>query len=136
MRDVPLLEEIVEMFCTGPTAFARLLTVYIAEAHPNDEWYIDTMPNISQHKSIEERLFAAKLFVEQLKGSCLTDSVVVDSFENGVKDLYESWPERLYVIKDGLVVYKGGPGPFQYSPGELREWLLYQRSLAEVITRR
>lgn len=124
MKNVPELEEIVDSFCTGTDAIAQVLTVYIAEAHPTDEWYIEGMPDIAQHKSIEDRLLAAQHFAEQLSGSCLTDTIVVDSFENTIKEAYESWPERLYVIQNGQIAYKGGPGPFEYSPRELKEWLL------------
>ena len=113
-----------ETFCSGPKAIAQLLTVYIAEAHATDEWYIEGMPAITQHKSIEERILAAKHFAEQLTDSCLIDTIVVDSFEDTIKEVYESWPERLYAIRSGSIAYKGGPGPFEYSPSELKEFLL------------
>lgn len=124
MKNVSKMEEIFETFCTGPEAIAQLLTVYIAEAHPTDEWYIDGMPKVEQHKSIDDRLAASCLFSDQLEGSCLTETIVVDSFDDTIKEAYESWPERLFVIQDGVVVYQGGFGPFGYSPEELRAWLV------------
>ena len=36
---------------------------------------------------------------------------------------YGAWPERLYIVIDGVVVYKGGMGPFDYRLYEVRQWL-------------
>lgn len=38
-------------------------------------------------------------------------------------DRYGAWPERLYIVHDGLIVYKGGKGPFDYHLGEVQAWL-------------
>ena len=32
-------------------------------------------------------------------------------------------PERLFIIKDGVVEYVGGIGPLLFNPKEVREWL-------------
>jgi hypothetical protein len=40
-----------------------------------------------------------------------------------VVDRYEAWPERLYIVLDGAVVYKGGFGPFDYRLDEVQDWL-------------
>lgn len=39
-------------------------------------------------------------------------------------DRYQSWPERLYIIDRGIVVFQGGIGPFDYRPSDVREWLV------------
>jgi len=36
---------------------------------------------------------------------------------------YDAWPERLYIIDAGKVVYKGDPGPYGYDLGEVEAWL-------------
>jgi hypothetical protein len=36
---------------------------------------------------------------------------------------YAAWPERLYVVVDGVVAYKGGPGPCGYVLDDVRTWL-------------
>lgn len=36
---------------------------------------------------------------------------------------YAAWPERLYIIVDGVIVYKSGPGPFGYVLDDVRSWL-------------
>ena len=38
-------------------------------------------------------------------------------------DKYFSWPERLYIILDGRIVYKGGMGPNDYRIEEVVQWL-------------
>lgn len=44
--------------------------------------------------------------------------------DDGANQAHGAWPERLYVIDaNGKVAYKGGPGPFQYKPQEVRAWL-------------
>lgn len=43
--------------------------------------------------------------------------------KNHVYDHYDAWPERLYIIVDGVIVYKGGNGPFGYCLWEVQEWL-------------
>ena len=48
----------------------------------------------------------------------------VDDMSNAADNVYAAWPERLYVIdQTGHVVYRGGMGPFNYKPVEVREWL-------------
>ena len=47
-----------------------------------------------------------------------------DTFGAGnVNDVYGAWPERLYIIVDGTIVYQGGLGPFDYKLHEVQHWL-------------
>lgn len=115
-------------FCSGKNAPARMLSIYIEEAHAKDEWYFhesavttDFKTEIAVHKSINERLAAAALFREKTKVSAL--ELVCDDMRGDIVDRYGAWPERLYIIVDGVVVYKGGMGPFDYRLYEVREWL-------------
>jgi hypothetical protein len=119
---------IYDTFCKGKDAPARMLTCYIEEAHAKDEWHfpnsavtLDFNAEIAVHRSIDERIAAAKLFKERTKTHCL--EVVCDSMEGHLVQRYDAWPERLYVIVDGVVVYRGGVGPFDYRLDEVRQWL-------------
>jgi Iodothyronine deiodinase len=48
----------------------------------------------------------------------------IDEMSNAADNAYAAWPERLYVIDEtGHVVYRGGMGPFNYNPAEIRDWL-------------
>lgn len=107
---------------------AKFLTIYIAEAHARDEWWLPKMPKheeggracIVQHKNIESRIYAAESFVEDFS---LKFEVVCDSMDNDVYKLYNCWPERVFIIEKGVVVYEGGVGPFYYNLSEVKDWL-------------
>ncbi len=107
------------------TKQAHFLTVYIEEAHAKDEWDLPDsadadLINIYSHRSIADRLAAAKEFVRMKNFPC---EVVCDSAENEGIEKFDAWPERLYIIVDGVVAYKGGYGPNDYMLGEVCDWL-------------
>ena len=104
---------------------ANFLVVYVREAHPSDEWEMDSNTKagvrIPQPRSLDERRAAAAKFVEHLRA---TLPVVVDGIDDAASIPYGAWPERLWVIgADGRVVYRGGPGPFEFRPEEVVEVL-------------
>ena len=43
--------------------------------------------------------------------------------QNEANDAYGAWPERLYIIQQGKIVYEGGTGPYNYNLGEVEKWL-------------
>jgi hypothetical protein len=44
---------------------------------------------------------------------------VIDGFDNQVETAYTGWPDRMYLIADGRVLYKSKPGPFGFHPKDL-----------------
>lgn len=121
---------------------ASFMTIYIAEAHANDEWWLPDSPEahvggkayIGQHKTMEERLEAARKLIND---HSLEFDVVCDSMNNDIYEFYDAWPERLFIIEKGIVVYKGGPGPFEYKLAEVKDWLIERYGLrGESISRR
>ena len=106
--------DIYDNYCSGKSTVASMLTIYIEEAHASDRWFFPNAPDvlsgnaiIATHQSIEDRLAAARKFVEVKN---YRGEVVVDTMKGHVVDRYDAWPERLYIIVDGTVVYKGGNG--------------------------
>ena len=102
---------------------ADFVTIYISEAHAYDEWdYFGNKYKIKQHSSLEERLLAANILLEdeQLKPPGL---FLVDNMEKDAELLYGAMPERLYIVLDGVIVYVGGKGPIGYKVNGVREWL-------------
>lgn len=100
-------------------------TVYIKEAHPEDEWQMDSNEDegvcYKQPRNLEERVAIARDFVERFDYDI---PLLIDGAGNDVMHLYAGWPERLYVVgDDGLVAYKGKPGPFGFLPEEVEAWL-------------
>jgi len=79
--------------------------IYISEAHASDEWKLGNIVDIPQHKTLEDRIKAAKNFVQTYEWNIPT---VVDSFyENeasvSFEQIYSAWPERFYVFHYGSV---------------------------------
>lgn len=104
---------------------ANFLIVYIKEAHPEDEWQMDSNREkgvvFNQPTSMDERMTLASAFVDQME---VNTPVLVDDIRNTANACYAAWPERLYVINtEGLIEYKGGMGPFGFKPEDVEELL-------------
>ena len=104
---------------------ANFLTVYIAEAHPADEWQMDSNVEekivFKQPKLFAERQDAVKILVERLKYRV---PVAVDGMDNRADAAFAAWPERIYIVDPaGRVAYKGGMGPFEFDVKEAGERL-------------
>jgi hypothetical protein len=99
--------------------------VYIREAHPVDEWQVPSNPvdgvEYTQTRSIEERQTVATACAV---GTRLCIPILIDGMDDAAERAFSAWPERLYVLSgQGKVVYKGGKGPYGFSPEELRAFL-------------
>ncbi len=104
---------------------ADFLTVYVREAHPTDEWQMKS--NIkddvcyAQPRNLADRLAIANDFTKRFNYPV---PFGVDDMNNAANDAYAAWPERLYIIDEsGKIAYRGGMGPFNYDPAEVRAWL-------------
>jgi len=99
----------------------RFLTIYIQEAHAKNGWYLakSGCPAIMDHLTLTDRIDAAKLFVKNLNFPIET---VVDSLKDEANIQYRAWPERLYIVMNGAIVYRGGFGPFDYKLAEVMAW--------------
>lgn len=99
--------------------------MYIKEAHPEDEWQMDSneKENVCypQPKTLEQRVAIANDFVKRFRYDV---PIAVDDMGNGANAAYAAWPERFYIIDEsGLIAFKGKPGPFGFKPEEVEEWL-------------
>ena len=75
----------------------------------------------AQPKTLEQRVAIANDFVKRFKFSL---PFGIDDMTNAANDAYAAWPERIYIIDEsGRIAYRGGIGPFNYTPEEAREWL-------------
>jgi iodothyronine deiodinase-like protein len=100
--------------------------VYISEAHPEDEWQMDSNVKdgyvFKQPKTDDERKAAAKILVERLKYRM---PVAIDPIDGRAEKAFAAWPERIYIVgRDGKIVFKGDMGPFGFKPEQA------ERSLA------
>jgi hypothetical protein len=104
---------------------AAFLTVYIKEAHPEDEWQMESNEKekvcYPQPKTLAERVAIANDFVQRFRYPV---PLAVDDIDNRANARYAGWPERFYIVDEkGVIVYKGRPGPFGYHPEEVETWL-------------
>lgn len=100
-------------------------TVYIREAHPLDEWQMDSNEKedvcYRQPRTLPERVAIANDFVKRFKYPI---ALGIDGMDDGVEKIYAGWPERFYIVNPaGVIVYKGEPGPFGFHPEEVEQWL-------------
>lgn len=115
------------------TKGVQFLTLYTAEAHPEDEWQLKvqnkalksihgsaTAKKFVQPKSLGERIKMARFMIDTLKTNI---PIVVDNMQNTLLKQYNSWPIRLYIIKDKRIIHTGGQGPFGYDPRALSQAL-------------
>jgi hypothetical protein len=101
------------------------LTVYIKEAHPLDEWQMDSNVKESvcypQPQSLAQRVAIANDFVKRFSYRV---PLAVDGMDNPANAAYAGWPERFYIVDEsGVIAYKGKTGPFGYHPEEVEAWL-------------
>ena len=103
----------------------QFLTLYIKEAHPLDEWQMDS--NVKedvcypQPTSLADRTKSANDFVKRFHYEL---PMLIDPIENPANAEYAGWPERFYILDEaGTIVYKGEPGPFGYHPEQVEAWL-------------
>jgi hypothetical protein len=101
------------------------LTVYIREAHPQDEWQMTANEKegvcYRQPHTTAARVAIAGDFQSRFHYEL---PLLVDPIENPADQIYAGWPERFYILaEDGRIAYKGETGPFGFHPEEVEAWL-------------
>ena len=85
--------------------------------------------------NLQQRILYAQPKTEaeraEVAGACQLDlqlemPVLLDELSNEVDAAWAALPERLYLVDaEGRIAYRGGPGPFEFDPGE------WERAIAE-----
>jgi len=70
--------------------------VYIREAHASDEWPLGDIVSIKQHKTLKERINAAKELTNDFGFNIRT---VVDTMDNNFEKQFLAWPEQYYFFR-------------------------------------
>ncbi|CAM5162688.1 unnamed protein product [Natator depressus] len=112
MQDNSEFNKLVEDF----NCIADFLIIYIEEAHATDGWAFENNIVIKNHRNLQDRKKAAQFLLKE-NPLC---PVVLDTMENLSSSKYAALPERLYLVQEGKVVYKGGVGPWNYHPQDIR----------------
>ena len=79
--------------------------------HPTDGWHMEKIVDYPQPKTIEQRKAACDKLIYLFNPRV---PVVIDQMTNDLERAYKALPERLYIIRDGVIEYVGGIGPFEY----------------------
>lgn len=111
------------------------ICIYILEAHAVDEWPVSmTSRDVKQHKSVADRMIAAKDFLQDFPLSPHLP-LYVDGEGDCFNTAYASWPFRFWAITqqknsslsnqavESRVSLKPMPRNAEYDMGELDEWL-------------
>jgi len=105
-----------------------LLQIYIAEAHPMDEWGAPVDgTEYNQTKTLEERFKMASTFKE---AKDIKDNMVVDDMANPCNYAYEAMATKAYVVEGGKIVWQTGMSPFQYDVDGLKDFLVSRKGSA------
>lgn len=114
MANLSKFEAVAKSF-DGIADFAM---VYVAEAHPMEDKDFTFGHQLKDPKEVEERFENAQVLQDE------TDiPVYVDDMDDAACRKYGAYPERLYVVRDGTIVYQGGPGPMDYDVDDLEMWM-------------
>ncbi|CAF2513291.1 unnamed protein product [Rotaria sp. Silwood2] len=101
----------------------RLVAIYIAEAHSQDEWPVgQTISCLDQPRTLEQRLENARRFKINFNFEM---PMLVDDMNNTFQNTYGSWPFRFYVIYEGKLTLKAEPDKetFTYDLNEIDKWI-------------
>jgi len=91
------------------------------EAHTQDDWPLGQHVSILKHRSLTDRVAAAKFFLDS---NAWTIPMYVDTMENKFTEIYKAHPERFYAfLPDGTVGFKAMPREAHYPLEPLRQWL-------------
>ena len=118
----------VQALATRYSDKVTCITIYVREAHANDEWMLDMNEKLGisypMPTTLEERLLIARRAKEELMDAKAT--VYVDDVkDNTLNRAYAAVPIRICAIdaRGTLVFRTKGTGPFGYKPEELASFL-------------
>jgi hypothetical protein len=108
---------------------ARVLLIYIAEAHAADEWPINSARcagprnSVAAPTSLAERRAVAARMCSALP-ALTTLPLLVDGLDDAFLRTFAAWPVRLYGVRRGVLERIGQPQDAAVELPPFREWLL------------
>ncbi|CAJ0832826.1 20713_t:CDS:2 [Entrophospora sp. SA101] len=119
VREFGYSDEAVQLLRRAPQlyqGYADFYMIQIREAHASDVWPIGNIVDVKEHRTLEERLAAAR---EMVKATDLKIPVLADTMDNNFLKLYSPWPFRFFVIVDGILKLVGMPKEARYDTTDL-----------------
>ena len=113
----------------------EFISCYVPEAHPINEWKIDSNKRqLLQQKTIEERIEALGYLIEDVeekvneKSKEKWDSKYITWIADDIKEpnlnyWFNARPIRMIIVKNNTVIYKDGYGPWFYNVDAVRDFI-------------
>jgi hypothetical protein len=115
------------------TPAARLVVVYIAEAHADDVWPISSsffapgVVSVRRHRSMAERIEAARRLWSTMAELGIpfhpAIELVVDGMDDAIGKTLGAWPLRFYVARSGCMRHVALPTRATYDIAAVRRAL-------------
>ncbi len=123
---------LIKLLAEYTTSHIDILFVYILEAHASDEWKLGNKYQIPKHKTLQDRIAAAKLLKDTLQ---LPDNVtlVCDSMENTFEEKYCCWPDRCMLIQNEVALVAKEPSKHGYARVDILCYLMNNMGFEESI---
>jgi len=96
------------------------LSIYLKEAHAQDVWPLGQHVCVLDHKTTEDRIVAAKTFIERYSWKL---PMVVDEMDNEFLFTYLAHPERFYAFYDHKLQFKAQPVDAYFPIDQISDWL-------------
>lgn len=96
------------------------LSIYLKEAHAQDVWPLGQHVCVLDHKSLGDRITAAKTFIERYNWQL---PMIVDDMENEFLWTYLAHPERFYGFYNYKLQFKAQPVDAYFPLSQLTDWL-------------
>ncbi|CAG8613414.1 15172_t:CDS:2, partial [Dentiscutata erythropus] len=103
-----------------PLVLLDFYMIQIKEAHASDVWPIGNIVNVKEHRTLSDRLAAAR---QMIKNTQLEIPVLTDTMDDNFLKLYSPWPFRFFVVVDGILKLVGMPKEARYDTTDLVECL-------------
>ncbi len=123
---------LIKLLAEHTASHIDILFVYILEAHASDEWKLGNKYQVAQHKTLPERIAAAKLLKSTLQ---LPDNVtlVCDSMKNTFEEKYCCWPDRYMLIRNEVALIAKEPSQQGYARADIVNYLLENKVLSNSV---
>jgi len=83
------------------------VVVYIEEAHASNAWPLGKFVDIPNHTCVADRKKASAILRE--RGLSPSIPIYLDTMENAFDKAFAVWPERYYIVLNGVLEYVAEP---------------------------
>jgi hypothetical protein len=96
------------------------MSIYLKEAHAQDVWPLGQHACVLDHKTIDDRITAAKNFCNKYQWQLPME---VDCMDDQFLYTYLAHPERFYAFYDMKLQFKAQPVDANYPLTQVADWL-------------